>query len=63
MNRTRIIFTLLFWIFLSVLYEPLSELLFHDLSFGMQIILWFFFLAAGTIIINLLWYWLVLRKP
>ena len=54
MNRTRIIFTLLFWIFLSVLYEPLSELLFHDLSFGMQIILWFFFLAAGTMVINLL---------
>jgi hypothetical protein len=62
MNRTRIIFTLLFWIFLSVLFEPLSELLFNDLSFETQLISWFFFLAAGTIVINLLWYWLVLRK-
>jgi hypothetical protein len=28
----------------------------------MQLIAWFFFLAAGTMVINLLWYWLVLRN-
>ena len=62
MNRTRVIFTLLFWIFLSILFEPLSDLLFGDLSLEMQLFAWFFFLAAGTIVINLLWYWLVLRN-
>ena len=62
MNRTRVIFTLLFWILLSILFEPLSDLLFGDLSLEMQLFAWFFFLAAGTIVINLLWYWLVLRN-
>ena len=62
MNRTRVIFTLLFWILLSILFEPLSDLLLGDLSLEMQLFAWFFFLAAGTIVINLLWYWLVLRN-
>jgi len=62
MNRTRVIFTLLFWILLSILFESLSDVLLGNLSLEMQIFAWFFFLAAGTIVINLLWYWLVLRK-
>ena len=62
MNRTRVIFTLLFWILLSILFASLSEVLLGDLSLEMQIFAWFFFLTAGTIVINLLWYWLVLRE-
>ena len=62
MNRTRIIFTILFWIVLSILFELLSDAVLGDLSLEMQIFAWFFFLAAGTLVINLLWFWLVLRK-
>jgi hypothetical protein len=62
MNRTRVIFTLLFWIILSILFEPVSEWIFGDLSFEMQIFAWFFFLVAGTIVINFLWYWFALRR-
>lgn len=62
MNRTRIIFTLLFWIFFSILFETMSDGLFGDVSPEMQLFLWFFFLVAGTIVINLLWWWLALRE-
>jgi len=62
MNRTRIIFTLLFWILLSILFESLSNSLLGDLSFEIQLFAWFVFLAGGTILINLLWYWLVIRE-
>ena len=61
MNRTRIIFTILFWILLSIFFGLVSDSVLGDLSFEMQIFTWFFFLVAGTIFINFLWYWLVVR--
>ena len=62
MNRTRIIFTILFWILLSIFFGLISDSVLGDLSPEMQIFTWFFFLVAGTIFINFLWYWLVVRN-
>lgn len=62
MNRTRVIFTLLFWILLTLFFGLFSDSLPGDLSLEMQLFAWFFFLVAGTLVINFLWYWLVLRE-
>ena len=62
MNRTRIIFTILFWILFSIIFELLSDAVFGTISLEIQVFVWFFFLVAGTLIINGMWYWLALRR-
>jgi hypothetical protein len=62
MDYGRFILNLGFWIMYSIVFDAISGILFPDLSWDMQIYLWFFGLCAGTLIFNLIWYWFKIRR-
>jgi len=62
MDSSRLILNIGFWIIFSLVFDPVSSFIFSDLSWDMQIWLWFIGLCLGTFIFNLCWYWIRLRQ-
>ena len=62
MDSKRIILNIGFWIVFSFAFDAISGMVFPDLAWDTQLYLWFFGLCAGTLIFNLGWYWLRIRR-
>ena len=62
MDGSRILVNIAFWIVFSFLFDAVSSALFPDLPFETYIYLWFFGLFAGTILFNIGWYWIRIRR-
>ncbi|HXX54945.1 MAG TPA: hypothetical protein VEI81_02485 [Methanoregula sp.] len=62
MDYGRVVLNIGFWVIFSAAFDAVSGTLFPDLSWDMQIYLWFFGLCAGTLVFNLGYYWFRLRR-
>ena len=62
MDGKRIILNIGFWILFSFAFDAVTGALFPDIPLETMIWLWFFGLIAGTVLFNLAWYWIVIRR-
>jgi len=62
MDHSRIFLNIVFWIVFSFAFDAVSSAVVPDLSLEATIFLWFIGLCIGTLIFNVLWYWLRLRR-
>jgi hypothetical protein len=62
MDNSRLILNIGFWIIFTIVFDPVSSFLFPNISWDMQLWLWFIGLCLGTLIFNLCWYWIRLRQ-
>jgi hypothetical protein len=62
MDRSRIFLNIGFWIVFSFAFDAVSSAVFPGLSLDATILFWFVGLCIGTLIFNVSWYWLRVRR-